>query len=196
MSAVKTTENFINVADYLTGELVAERKHEYIDGNVYAMAGASLNHERICSNLLRKLGNHLEDSRCEVVGSDLKVNVRTKFFYPDVMVICNDEKGDEYSTDSPIIIVEVLSKSTRQKDKLTKRHAYQSLSSLKEYVLIEQNCVEIEISRRSQNWFPEYYFLGDEVYFEALDFKLAVEEIYRRVDNEDMQDFLKKDSIP
>lgn len=189
MSAVKM-QPFVTIEEYLAGELVAEIKHEYIDGRIYAMAGASLNHERISSNLLRKIGNHLENSQCEVVGSDLKIKVENKFFYPDAMVICNSEKGDEYFTDSPILVVEVLSRSTRRSDKITKRTAYQSIPSLKEYMLIEQDRVEVEVCRRSADWRVQNYFLGDDVYFESLEFKLSVEEIYHRVDNHEMLEFL------
>jgi Uma2 family endonuclease len=86
----------------------------------------------------------------------------------------------------------VLSSSTQRKDRTLKRLAYQSLPSLQEYVLIEQDFVEVEISRRSTHWNSQHYFLGDDVYFESLDFTLPVTEIYRRVDNDEMREFLQK----
>ena len=190
MMSALLKNDFISIEDYLAGEQVSEIKHEYIDGYVYAMAGTKLNHERIAGNIFRKLGNYLEDSACEVVSSDFKVNVGTRFFYPDVMVICNHEKGEDYYTQSPVLIVEVLSKSTRRKDKGLKLLAYQSIASLKEYVLIEQDFVEVTVYRQSDNWRSQCYFLGDDVRFDALDFSLSVEEIYRRVDNEEMREFL------
>ncbi len=192
MSAV-LKDDIISIEEYLEGELISEVKHEYIDGYVYAMAGAKLNHERIGGNLFGEFRQHLKDTSCEAVSSDFKVYVsETKFFYPDVMVICNQEDGNNVSTEKPILIVEVLSDSTQQKDRSLKRLAYQSLASLQEYVLIEQNFIDIEISRRSLGWKSEHYFLGDDVFFESLDLKLAVSEIYSRVDNEDMQDFLRE----
>lgn len=189
MSAV-LKDSFISIEDYLAGELVSEIKHEYIDGYVYAMAGASVNHGRIAGNVSGELRQHLKKLPCDVLTSDLKVNVGTKFFYPDVVVICNHENGEDYYTQSPLLIVEVLSKSTRCKDKKLKLLAYQSLPSVQEYVLIEQNVVDITVYRRSENWFPQSYFLGDDVTFESVDFTMSVEEIYRRVDNEDICDFL------
>jgi Uma2 family endonuclease len=192
MSAV-LKDNRVSVEDYLAGELVSEIKHEYEDGYVYPMFATSRNHEKIIGNLYVKFRNHLENMPCDVFTSNIKVHVsKTKFYYPDVMVVCNDENGDAYYTEQPILIVEVLSDSTQRKDKTTKRWAYQNLPSLQEYVLIEQNFVDIEISRRSSGWSSQHYFLGDEAFFESLDLKIPVSEIYRRVDNEDMREFLQQ----
>jgi len=81
-----------------------------------------------------------------VLGQDIKVYVAdTKFFYPDVMEVCEDENGDAYYTDKPILVVEVLSSSTQRKDRTIKCLAYQTLASLQEYVLIEQDFVEVEV---------------------------------------------------
>lgn len=191
MSAV-LKDNRISIEEYLQGELLSDIKHEYMDGYVYAMAGASKNHDRIIKTIARKLAEHLDDSPCEVFGQDIKVYVaESKFFYPDVMVVCEDKDGDAYISDKPILIVEVLSDSTSYKDRTVKRLAYQSLPSLQEYVLIAQDFVEVEVSRRSLEWKSEHYFLGDEVFFESLELKVPVAEIYRRVDNEDMRNFLQ-----
>jgi Uma2 family endonuclease len=194
MSAV-LKDHKISVEEYLAGELTSEVKHEYEDGYVYAMAGAKLNHERITNNLVRKLGNHLDNTPCEVVSKDFKVNINfSKFYYPDLMVMCDADDGNADYTDKPILIVEVLSKSTHRRDKTVKRAAYQSLPSLQEYVLVEQDIVEVIVFRRDENWFPQSYFLGEVVHFKSVDFHLSVEEIYRRVDNEDMQEFLQQQS--
>jgi Uma2 family endonuclease len=186
-------DNRISVEDYLQGELVSEIKHEYIDGYVYAMAGASTNHGRIASNVSGELRQHLKNLPCDVLIADFKVNVnRRKFFYPDVVVICDHDNGDDYYTEKPLLIVEVLSSSTQRKDRTLKRLAYQSLPSLQEYVLIEQDFVDVEVSRRSANWDSHHYFLGDEIYFESVDLTLPVTEIYRRVDNEELREFLQE----
>lgn len=185
---VSLKDNRISVEEYLQGELIAEVRHEYIDGYVYAMSGTSRNHEKIIGNLYAKFLNHLRNMPCDVFSSNIKVHVsKTKFFYPDVMVVCGDDNGDDYYTDKPILIVEVLSKSTRRQDHTTKRFAYRQLETLQEYVLIEQDTVEVEVSRRSASWDAAHYFLGDEVFFESLDLKVPVVEIYHRVDNEDMR---------
>lgn len=185
-------DNTITVEEYLHGELISEIKHEYIDGYVYAMAGAKLNHERIASNLTSALHRHLNSTPCEVVGSNFKVQVsKTKFFYPDIMVICKHQLGNDDYTATPRLIIEILSDSTQRKDRTLKRLAYQTLSSLQEYVLIEQKFIDIEVSRCSCGWDSHHYFLGDEVWLEAIDLKIPVAEIYQRVDNEDMNDLSK-----
>jgi Uma2 family endonuclease len=192
MSAVLKPPSFISVEEYLEGELVSEIKHEYEDGEVYVMAGATLNHERIAGNVFGELRQYLKELPCEAVSKDFKVNIKfSKFYYPDVMVMCDERKGDDVYTETPILIVEVLSKSTHRRDKSVKRAAYQSLPSLQEYVLIEQDIAEVIVFRRDENWFPQSYFLGETVHFKSVDFHLPVEEIYRRVDNEDMQAFLQ-----
>lgn len=182
----------ISEHDYLAGELESAVKHEYIAGEVYAMAGASINHQRLTATLARMIGNRLEGSRCDVLSSDIKVKVDDCFFYPDILVVCGDVDGQNTYTDVPIFIVEVLSKSTRRLDHTLKRRLYQQLPSLQEYVLIEQDFVDIEVCRRSNHWQSEHYFLGDEVHFAAVDLALSVESIYARVDNQDMRDFLQQ----
>ncbi len=188
--AVSDQRRFISEQDYLEGERVSDIRHEYIDGDVYAMAGASKNHDRIAGNIFRKLGNYLENTPCELFSSDMKVKVGKNYFYPDVIVVCDDQNEDEYYTESPVIIVEVLSRSTRRTDQTFKRLAYQNLPSLQEYMLIEQDFVDVEICRRERHWQSEHYYLGDEVYFAAIDLLLPVEAIYARVVNDDMQEFL------
>lgn len=179
------------IQDYLEGELISTIKHEYINGQVYAMAGASSSHNRIVANVLGELRFALKGMPCEPFASDMKVRVADDFFYPDVLVDCH-HKGNDYGvTDSPLIIVEVLSKATRKIDHTLKRKAYQSLESLQEYVLIAQDIVQIEICRRHAHWQSQHYFIGDEVYFEAIDLSLPVATIYERVDNEDMLVYLK-----
>jgi Uma2 family endonuclease len=189
MLATKTTD-LISVEDYLTGELNSDIKHELIDGCVYAIAGASANHERISGNVYRKFGNHLENMPCEPFGSDMKLRINANFFYPDVMVDCRFDNSEPYFTQTPIIIVEVLSKSTRKKDTTLKFMSYINIPSLQEYVLIEQDFVDVQVFRRSEGWLARHYFLGDEVTFESIGLTLPVEDIYHRVQNDDMVEFL------
>ena len=131
-----------------------------------------------------------KNTRCSPLGSGVKVKAANNFFYPDVMVVCEDKTDNPYYTESPILVVEVLSKSTRRTDETTKRNAYQALPSVLEYVLIEQDFVDVEVCRRSSAWVSHHYFLDDEVWFESIDLKLPVSEIYRWVENEDMAAFL------
>ena len=173
--------NYISEAKYLEGEKISDVKYEYIDGDVYAMAGASRNHNIVSTNIARLFGNHLENTPCTTFVSDMKIKADGDFFYPDVLINCNNDDGDDYYTNSAIIIVEVLSKSTRQRDKVTKMKAYKTIPRLEEYVLIEQDFIDVEVCRRKNNWTSEHYFLGDKVTFESLDLTLSVADIYQRV---------------
>ncbi|MEI7869134.1 MAG: Uma2 family endonuclease [Candidatus Methylumidiphilus sp.] len=188
----KDQDPLITEEEYLKGELTSEIKHEYIDGYVYAMSGASKNHDRIAGNVLRKFGNHLEKSPCETFTSDMKVKVGTKYFHPDVTVACDDKTQAEYYTESPAILVEVLSKSTRRRDEKLKRMIYQTIPTLQEYVLIEQDFVDVEVCRRSEGWVSNHFFLGDEVTFESISLTVPVEEIYARVENEDVRMYFEE----
>ncbi|MCX7088141.1 MAG: Uma2 family endonuclease [Methylococcales bacterium] len=174
--------------DYLKAELTAEVRHEYLDGRAYAMTGGTTNHIRITANVLREFGNSLKGKPCEAFMTDMQVKLGKDYVYPDVVVACNhtEEQG---VTSAPVLIVEVLSKSTRAIDLTTKLIKYINLPSLQEYVLIEQDFVSVHILRRRQHWQPVYYFLDHAVVFEAIDLTLSVAEIYDRVDNEDMQTF-------
>ena len=186
----KKLDYLISVEDYLNGELIAETKHELIDGAVYAMVGTSGNHDRIAGNVYSEFRSHLKNLPCEPFGSDVKVRVGSNFFYPDVIVDCHFDESQPYYTETPIIIVEVLSKTTRRNDKTVKLANYLKLPTLQEYVMIEQDYVEVEVLRRSEGWVSKHYYLGDDVTFEAIDLTLPVEVIYQRVHNEDMLAFL------
>lgn len=180
----------ISEAEYLAGEKISDIKHEYIDGHVYAMSGAHANHNRISMNISVAFANHLKGKPCQPYASDMKVKVGSKYFYPDVLVDCSDLNG--YFTESPIILVEVLSKSTRRMDETTKRVIYLQIPTLQEYVLIEQDFVKIEVVRKSEGWQPMRYYLGDEITFHSIGLTLTVEEIYQRVNNEEITEWLAK----
>ncbi len=181
-------EQQISEQEYLDGELLSDVKHEFIDGSVYAMAGASADHGRIAGNLFAAFLRHLQgrNSPCEPFQADMKVKTGKKFFYPDVLVACEQEENDYYRN-APLLIVEVVSQSTRKADNTVKRLSYQNIPSLQEYVLIEQDFVDVEVCRRTNNWRPEHYYLGDAVHFASIDLTLPVEDIYARVMNDDMQ---------
>ncbi len=181
---------------YLRQELTSKVKHELIDGYAYAMAGVSENHARISGNIYRKFGNYLENSPCEPFVSDMKLKTPTgNFYYPDVMVVCEDDKENVYYKNKPTIIVEVLSRSTRRIDETLKLMSYINIPSLQEYLIIEQDCVDIEVFRQSNDWRSSHYFLGDEVTFESIGLTLSVAEIYHRVENEDMLEFLNHNQL-
>jgi len=142
--------------------------------------------------MLREFNGHLKTSSYESFGSNIKVRTPTgSYRYPDCMVVCDDQTENEYYTESPTILVEVISRSTRKIDEQIKRLEYMNIPTLKEYVLIEQDFADVTVYRQSDDWRPTHYFLGDDVLFESIDLALSVEEIYHRVQNQDMEEFLE-----
>jgi Uma2 family endonuclease len=192
MAQVALKNPYISAEEYLEGELLSEAKYELINGEVYAMAGTSVNHTRISGNIFNKTKNHLENSPCEPFISDMKVKIGENFYYPDMMVVCDDKEENDYYRTSPVIIVEVLSKSTRQNDRTIKKQDYLQIPTLEEYVLIEQDFAEIEVFTKKDDWRSNYYFLGDELTLDSIGLTITVEDIYYRVKNEDMAEFIAK----
>ncbi|MGI8640597.1 MAG: Uma2 family endonuclease [Pyrinomonadaceae bacterium] len=141
--------------EYLALEEKAEYRSEYENGEVVAMAGGSLDHTRIISNIDRFFGNKLKKI-CESVTTDVKVRVENyrKFYYPDVLVICGEPKFYQKRNDTitnPILIVEVLSDSTEAKDRGEKFAAYQTLETLQEYILVSQDKAKVEQFKREDD---------------------------------------------
>ena len=189
----KQSEPILTMEAYLLAEQVAENKHEYVDGELFAMAGASDFHNLIAVNLTALLFNYFRAKQlpCRTYTSDMKVKItHRKAFYPDVMVVCNKDNENDYYKTQPTLIIEVLSKSTRQRDKMLKRFCYQNIPTLEEYALVEQDFCEVTIFRKKDSWQPTYYYLGEEVNFDSIGLKVAVTELYYQVNNEEMRSFL------
>ena len=182
----------ISEEDYQQGELVSDTKLEFIEGEIYAMNGASKNHDRIATNMFFKLLAFMQNSQFEPFSSDVKVKVGRNFFYPDMMAVCNDRSRRPHYSESPTILVEVLSKSTRRTDEKIKRLAYQSTPGLQEHVLIEQDFFDVEVCRRNKGCLPRHYFLADEFTLDPIGISLSVEDVYRRVQNEDVLTYLQQ----
>lgn len=184
----------ISVEDYLAGELDGEVRHELINGEVYAMTGGTKNHSALIGLIQSFIANHLLTnntySKCRSYPSDLKVRVNNNFYYPDVVITC-EENTQIHSTytEQPLIIIEVLSKSTRKIDQTIKLEQYTSIPSLQEYILVEQDIAEIEVIRRNQHWQPQYYYLDDQITFESIGLTLHVADIYQWVENQDVREY-------
>jgi Uma2 family endonuclease len=180
---------------YLEGEVLAQIKHEYIEGAAYLMAGASKNHNLISGNIFAEFRQQLKGKTCTPFIADMKVKAGTNIYYPDVMVVCEADDADtKLVLHAPTIIVEVLSSGTRKYDMTAKKMAYLNVPSLQEYLLIEQDRCEVEVFRCSESWASTYYVLGDVITFDSIGVSVAVEEIYDRIDNEDIALFLKQKS--
>ena len=178
---------YISPEEYLEGERVSPIKHEYRRGHVYAMTGAKNPHTIISSNLVRLLGNHLLNTPCLVLTSDIKVRLEEAncYYYPDVAVTC-DERDTSSMEDFilyPSLIIEVLSPSTASFDRGDKFVDYQTASSLQEYVLITQSEIKIECFRLNAegNWVSQTYRQGDTVEFVSTNFSCTTSEIYQKV---------------
>ena len=135
----------MSVEQYLEYERSQEIRHELVDGHLYAMTGASEMHERIAMNLAAALSVHLRGSPCRAYKGDLKIAVGDDHYYPDVFVTCGPDRPDGYSRDDPVLIVEVLSPNTQRHDRGDKLLAYRTLPTLKEYVLVSQDRVRVEL---------------------------------------------------
>ena len=136
----------------------------------------------LTTNLTAALHQHLLDSPCSVSALDARVKVATNYFYPDIVVDCDEDiDGDSLYAQQPTLIIEILSKTTRQRDKGPKLLNYINTDSLLEYVLVEPDFISIEVFRRSEGWILRHYGPGDSIHFESIDLTMAVETIYHRV---------------
>ncbi len=179
-------EYYISPEEYLEGEKVSQVKHEYIDGEVYAMAGASDAHVTITGNLFVLLRNHFRGSGCRVYMADMKAQIQAinRYYYPDIMVTYDTEDREfDYFKSSPCLIVEVLSGSTEAFDRGKKFTDYRHLKSLQEYVLISQDTMSVECFRRNEEgrWVLYPYEKGEEVHLASVDFRFCIATIYEDV---------------
>lgn len=151
----------ITVAEYLAGEPLAECKHEFVNGQVYAMSGASARHNLIGLRVANLLTNHLTGQPCQVFAFDFKVHLHDAevecFYYPDVFVACEPEDSHEYYRDFPRIIIEVISPSTRRTDTGEKLTHYRRVPSVAEIVFLEQDWPELLLYRRADGWKKHVY---------------------------------------
>lgn len=175
----------ISVADYLEGEKISPVKHEYVEGEIYAKAGASDNRSRIVINLTTNFAIHLRDSNCEPFSNDIKVQVTSKvYYYPDVLVSCEENAEDAHFRNSPILIIEVTSPSTKNVDRREKLLFYQQMPSVHEYAVVDQHKINIELHRRQPDGSRiTYYFDREdtEIEFQSIELTMPISEIYRRV---------------
>jgi Uma2 family endonuclease len=183
------TSDFSDISkeEYLQLEEKSPIKHEYRQGQVYAMAGASNAHVSIAVNLVTMLRNHVRGSGCRVYASDTKVNIESldTYYYPDVVVSCDQrDRAFKNFLRYPCLIVEVLSDTTEAFDRGDKFADYRNLESLQEYVLVSQTRKRVECFRRNTEglWVLYSYGEGDTIHLASLDFECAVVDVYEDVD--------------
>jgi len=172
---------------YLAWEAEQAEKHEYIDGDVLAMAGTSIAHVKITRNLLFALHGHLRGSPCSVLASDAKLRVEADnaFFYPDVFVTCSAaDRAQPQIQSEPCLIAEVLSPSTSAYDRGAKFAAYRKLPSLQEYVLIDSERMGVEVFRRNKagRWeLHPFDAPGQHITLESVELRLLLDTLYEDV---------------
>lgn len=184
-------ERHYTIEDYFAIEESSTTKHEYFGGEIFAMAGASVRHNRIAGNVYAALRAGLRGSDCEAFGSDLRVRTPGGLYtYPDVLVVCGGIQlsGERLETvTNPALIVEVLSASTKDYDRGQKFELYKTIASLREYLLIEQDVPLVERHFRANDAAPDiwqrrhYDAPAARIELDALGVTLSLAEIYERV---------------
>lgn len=188
MSAIPASfVNPLSEQDYLAGEQQAQVRHEYCEGEVYAMAGSSKRHNTIALNIAFNLRLATQQQPCQVYMSDIKVRVKQgrAYYYPDVLVSCTPEDSSDYYLEQPCLIVEVTSKSTEWKDYHEKLLAYQAIPTLRQYLVVSQDRVYATLFYREPEgtwWMHTYESLTDTVALECPDTPLTLTQIYQGID--------------
>jgi len=185
-SQIKT---FFTPAEYLALERQSEFKSEYLNGEIFAMTGASRKHNLVTGNAFGALKEQLKNSPCEIYISDMRVKVTASGFYtyPDIVVVCDRPQFEDEEVDTlvnPTLLIEVLSTSTERYDRIAKTSYYRTLDSLQEHLLVAQHETRVEQYVRQSNgeWAQyEYRSLDDVVELKSIECLLPLREVYDRV---------------
>ena len=174
--------------EYLALERKTTIKSEYLDGQMYAMSGATRAHNLVCGNIFGELRNQLKESACEVYTNDMRVMVSSAglYTYPDVLVVCDEPRFEDDSFDTllnPTALFEILSPSTEAYDRGAKFGYYRQLDSLQEYTLVSQDCMRVErYLRQKEQWIlTDFGKPEDVVDFTSINCELSLREIYAKV---------------
>jgi Uma2 family endonuclease len=183
---VSKSDTYISPEEYLEGEKISLVKHEYIQGQVYAMAGASDAHNLVTGSFYSLLRNHLRGKGCLPYTGDMKaqIDARNIYYYPDILVTCDPrDRSFEYFKRYPCLIIEVLSDSIEAFDRGDKFSDYRHLETLQEYVLVKQDRHSIDCFRRNEQgrWELHAFVEGDEVELKSIDFSCVIASLYEDV---------------
>jgi len=182
-------KNRITRAEYLSLERSSLGiKHEFFDGELFAMVGASRQHNRINMNLARELGIKFkaDNFRCEAFSNDMRVKTENSYVYPDIIITCGDAEFEDNEFDTlinPVVIMEILSDSTELFDRTKKFFHYRKIPTLQEYILVSQHeCWVEKYTRQNDIWrYQSYEGIDQILKIESADCELPLSEIYLNV---------------
>lgn len=176
----------LTAAAYLTFEQASLERHEYVAGQVYAMAGGSEEHDLIAGNFYTQLRGHLRGTDCRVFSGNMKVYIANLdiFYYPDVSVTCDPTDTERYFKERPKLLIEVLSPGTERIDRNEKLINYRQLNSLEEYVLVSQTAKKVAVYRRDPlgNWTIETLDNDDQLKLTSVGLTMSMNDIYEDVE--------------
>lgn len=180
---VSHQDRLLTVEEYLALEEKSDVRHEYVDGRIFAMSGASVNHNRICRNLINTISSRLAGGPCEAFMLDLKVHLKVNraeiFYYPDIAVVCDSHDMKTNHVQNPKLVIEILSPSTETIDRREKAFNYKQIEALEEYVLVAQSVPQVTIYRRSENWTARQFpALEDVTELRSIGLPVALTNIY------------------
>jgi Uma2 family endonuclease len=184
--AVAYGKTQLSEEEYLSFEKASQTKHEYYQGEIFAMSGAGRRHNIIFSNLFGLLAYSLKGKSCQPFGSDMRLHIpeNTLYTYPDITIYCGEVKPSEKDEDTsilPTVVIEILSPSTKEYDRGTKFKLYRGIPSLREYILIDTEIINVEIFTLTTNntWqLNELKDLNDRLTIQTVDFKVSLLDIY------------------
>ncbi len=190
MSAIPKTK--LTPQEYLKFERKSETKHEYFEGEIFAMAGAKRSHNQIVGNLTGLVWQHLKDKDCEFYPTDMRVFIPETglYTYPDLVVVCDEPEFQDDVFDTllnPLLLIEVLSESTEGYDRGKKFQHYRSIESLQEYILVTQEEARIEkyVKHGDGFWLlSEAVGLDSVIEFSSIECKIDLNEVYNKIEFE------------
>ncbi|HEX8734768.1 MAG TPA: Uma2 family endonuclease [Pyrinomonadaceae bacterium] len=187
MSQAVETKKLLSEDAYLALEKKSKIKHEYMDGEIFSMAGATRRHNLVTNNISTELNLQLRETDCEVYASDFRVKIRPGHnVYPDVAVACDEilTEANDTTLLNPTVVFEVLSKSTEKRDRGDKAEDYYRLESLKDYILVSQSRIRVEHFSRQKNneWTLKIYEDLEEVLeLKSINCKIPLKLIYLKL---------------
>jgi Uma2 family endonuclease len=172
--------------EYFQWEEGQQLRHEYVNGEVYAMSGGTINHSKIASNLNFILKSHLRGGGCQILTSDARVNIvqSNDYVYPDLSVTCDDrDRAAIQAIKYPCLVVEILSPSTANYDRGDKFRMYRRNPSLRDYLLIDTEKIAIDLYRHNElgNWEIVNYQAKDLIELESINLSCLIEDIYEDI---------------